>query len=159
MYTSLKRPEAARVEYTRTAELYQQALPHDIDGRFLNAYAWFLVDCPDATLRDPARAVRLAERAVARNSAQTAYWHTLGVACYRAGDWAASREALERARKLSDGGGPWIWFFLAMAQRRQGEWAMARVWYDKAIRWMDEHTGPDESLLRYRAEADALFAK
>jgi len=158
MYTSFKCPEPARAEYARTAELHRQALPYDTDGSFPNAYAWFLVDCPDTALRDPTRAVSLAEQAVARDATQAGYWRTLGVARYRTADWAASRAALERAWGLCGEDAPGIWFFLAMAAWRQGDPQAARGWYERAVRWMDAQPGADESLLRYRKEAEDLFA-
>jgi tetratricopeptide (TPR) repeat protein len=157
MYTSAKRPGPARVEYARTAALHRQALPHDAGGRALNAYAWFLVDCPDPALRDPAHAVRLAEQAVARDPARANAWHTLGVARYRAGDYAAARRALVHGLGLCERPGPWYWFFLALTDWRLGDRPAARESYAKAVRWMDAQEWPDEALLRYRREADELL--
>jgi tetratricopeptide (TPR) repeat protein len=159
MYTSLKQPRAAHAEYVRTAELYRLALPHDGDGATLNNYASFLSDCPDVAARDPARAVTLAEQAVAREPGVGAYWNTLGVARYRTGQWSAAEAALKRSVELRKGGDPWDWFFLAMTAWRQGDREQARGWYDRSVRWMDAHPPPNEELLRYRKEADALFGK
>jgi tetratricopeptide (TPR) repeat protein/tRNA A-37 threonylcarbamoyl transferase component Bud32 len=159
MYASLGHTQLAREQYARTADLHEQALPHDVGGKFLNGYAWFLVDCPDVTLRDPARAVGLAERAVARDAGRGAFWNTLGVARYQAGDWAGAVAALEKSMALRDGGDPWDWFYLAMACWQQGDRERARAWYEKSVRWTEEHPPVDESLLRYRKEADALFAR
>ena len=159
MYTSLGHPREAREEYARTAELHRQALPHDVGGAALSAYAWFLVDCPDVTLRDSARAVSLAGEAVLRDPGKATHWNVLGIARYQAGDWAAAVEALEKSMALDGGGDPWDWFYLAMACWRQGDRDRARAWYARSIRWMEEHPPIDESLIRYRKEADALFGE
>jgi tetratricopeptide (TPR) repeat protein len=159
MYKSLGYPRQAHDEFVRTAELHRLHHPHGDGGDGLNLYADFLVDCPDATLWDPARAVGLAEEAVAREPGEGKYWSTLGVARYRTGDWAKAAVALERSMELLDGGGPGDWFFLAMSRRQQGEREQARAWYDRCVRWMNENPRADESLFRYRKEADALFGK
>jgi serine/threonine protein kinase len=157
MYTSLGRPREAHEEYGHTAELHRQALVYDVDGSFCNNCAWFLVDCPDTSVRDPARAVALAEQAVAKNGASARFWHTLGVARCRAGDWAGCRGALQRMLELGGEDGPWNWFFFALAEWHLGDRVQARQWYDRCVRWMAEHPYPDESLVRYREEADAVF--
>ena len=65
------------------------------------------------------------------------YWNTLGVAHYRAGDWKAAIEALEKSTQLRAGGDPSVWFFLAMAHWQKGEKDQARQWYDKAVNRME----------------------
>jgi tetratricopeptide (TPR) repeat protein len=158
MYTSFGQRLQARQEYARTDELHRRALPHDVAGATLNHYAWFLVDCPDVTLRDPARAVGLAEQAVARAPAAGAFWNTLGVARYRAGEWAAAIAALEKSLALSQGGDPHDWFFLAMACWCQGDRRRARGWYEKAVGGINKDA-PPEDLLRYHAEAALLLGE
>jgi serine/threonine protein kinase len=160
MYTSLNHPREAHAEYLRTAELHRLHLPHGVGGAALNNYADFLVDCPDATLWDPARAASLAEEAVAREPEKGAYWSTLGMARYRTGEWAAAEAALKRSIELHGRGGePWDWFFLAMACWRQGEREEARTWHDKCRAWMAKNPWPPENLLRYQKEANALMGK
>ena len=63
----------------------------------LNDLAWLLSTDPDPELRDPARALHLAEEAVRASADHVACWNTLGVARYRAGDWSGAIEALERS--------------------------------------------------------------
>jgi tetratricopeptide (TPR) repeat protein len=157
LYTSTKEPREAHEEYVRTAALYEQALRYDERPRSRNALAWFLVDCPDVSLRDPARAVELAAAAVAQEPGMAAFWNTLGIAHYRAGDWAAAVMELEKSVELQRGGEPVDWFFLAMASCRLGDRDRARHWYDKAVAWMDKQTALGEDVLRYRAEAAALL--
>jgi tetratricopeptide (TPR) repeat protein len=119
--------------------------------------AWFLVTCPDPRFRDPDRAVRLATHAVEQAPQGGDCWRTLGVAHYRTGDWKAAVAALEKACALHSGGDGWEWFFLAMAHWQQGDRQQARVWFDRAVRWVEENKLPEASLRRFRAEAAALF--
>jgi serine/threonine protein kinase len=159
MYTSLGYPSEAHAEYVRTAKLHRLHLPHDPGGRALNNYADFLVNCPDATLWDPARAVVLAEEAAAREPQMRECWNTLGMARYRTGQWEAAEAALKKSVERGKGGDPSDWFFLAMACWRQDKREEARDWYDKCQRWMKENPRTDESFYRYQKEADSLFGK
>ena len=86
----------------------------------------------------------------------------LGWAHYRAGDWKASVEALEKSCGLwsqddPKGGDAYQWFFLAMAHCRLGEKDKARGWYDRAIEWTDKYRQKNEDLRRFRAEAAELL--
>lgn len=123
----------------------------------LNNLAWMLVKDPDAKLRDPARAVAIAKQAVELEPTNGLYWNTLGVGHYRAGDWPAAIESLERAMSLRGGGDSFDWFVIAMAYHQQGETIDARFWYDSAFEWMVTHRPKDEELVRSRAEARSLF--
>jgi eukaryotic-like serine/threonine-protein kinase len=156
-YRSLKHADEAREEFARAVGLIRAARPRDARGDAQNTYAWLLVDCPDETLRDPARAVALAKEAVTLAPAEGKYWNTLGVAHYRAGDWAAAREALEKSMELSGGGSAYDWLFLAMTAWQTGDRQRARAWFDQAVRWMGERNRVTEELLRYRAEAAKLL--
>ena len=68
--------------------------------RLRNDLAWLWANHPDPSRRDPASAVSMALRAAGEFPEAPAYWNTLGVAHYRAGDDHAAVDALDRA-------GPW----------------------------------------------------
>jgi serine/threonine protein kinase len=157
--TSAGRPGEARPEFARVAELYRLALGYDTTAQTCNGFAWFLVDCPDVSLRDPARAVYWAERAVAQEPDSGPMWNTLGVARYRLGQWAAAIAALEKSMELRGGGDPYDWFFLALACWQQGDRAAARAWHQKAVAWMQQRASQGEDLLRYWAEAALLLGE
>jgi uncharacterized protein HemY len=116
-----------------------------------------LATSPEAPLQNPERAVQLAQKAVTLEPARGAYHNTLGVACYRAGQWQDAVAALKKSMHLQSGGDCLDWFFLAMAHHRLGDEQMARDWYGRAAQWMDQHKSQDEELRRFRAEADALL--
>ena len=59
--------------------------------------------------------------------------------------------------ELRQGGESADWFFLAMAEWQMGDKDAARVWYDKAVNWMDTKQSDNEELLRFRAEAADLL--
>ena len=84
-------------------------------------------------------------------------WNTLGVAHYRAGNWQAAINALEKSMELRKGGDATDWFFLAMAHWQLGHKDEARTWYDKAVEWMEKNEPKNEELLRFRAEAAELL--
>jgi serine/threonine protein kinase len=125
--------------------------------RLENDLAWSLATNPDPALREPRRAIELAGQAVGQAPGERSYRNTLGVARYRAGDWEAAIEALERSMSLGSGGDPLDWYFLAMAHWQRGEKEQARTWYDRSAAWMKERSSNDEELLRFRSEAAALL--
>jgi tetratricopeptide (TPR) repeat protein len=160
IYRSMGHHREARIEFSRATGQCLRQLPDDQTGAIQNTCAFLLVDCPETALRNPARAVQLAEQAVARQPADGNYWNTLGVARYRAGRWAAAVAALERSIKLGGGGlhrRSVDWFFLSMASWQLGDRQAARDWFEKAARPLAKSTEPPEDLLRYRDEAAALL--
>jgi tetratricopeptide (TPR) repeat protein len=130
----------------------------DDRGRFsliLNNTAWQLATHPDPKARRPAVAAELAKEAV--RLLPGAHWNTLGVAHYRAGEYAAAVEALERSMKVRKGGDSFDWFFLAMAHWHLGDKGAARRWYDRAVAWMNEKQPRNWELIRFRSEASRLL--
>jgi tetratricopeptide (TPR) repeat protein len=156
-----------RIGYTLTMKgdiqgalaAYQKTLAIDPEHiETLNNLAWLLVTCRDPKLRDPAKAVKLAQKTVDKNSKEGNHWNTLGVAHYRAGEWKAATQALEKSKELL--GEKELSFnaiFLAMAHWRLGNKDEARKWYEQAVQWMEKNKPQDEELVRFRAEAEELL--
>ena len=123
------------------------------------ALAWLLAACPDPQVRDATRAVEVARKAVAQAPQDPKYRGTLGVAHYRAGNWKAALEELDRALRLAGGDSAAgnAGFFLAMAHWELGYKEQARKLYDRAAEWMAKNRSNDEELRRFRAEAAELL--
>jgi hypothetical protein len=90
-----------------------------------NDLAWLRANHPDPARRDPASASALARQIVEECPDSAAYWNTLGVTHYRAGDARSAVAALDRATALS-GGTAFDDVFLAMAHARLGDMERAR---------------------------------
>jgi serine/threonine protein kinase len=157
LHASLGRTRDAEHHFSQAAEHFRLALAQGPSAETLNDYAWFLAECPGTTPHEPARAVALAEQAVGREPARGTYWNTLGVARYRAGEFAAADAALRRSMALRGGGDPYDWFFMAMTCWRLGDRRQARDWYDRAVRWLETNTLLSEEPGRYREEAARLL--
>jgi eukaryotic-like serine/threonine-protein kinase len=165
-YAALGRhAEALRIR-EQMLKVCQEGQPKDgkgVEGWLLNQLAWFLATSPDPKFRDPRRAVRLAQLATSHapppNMTVGAYWYTLGVAHYRAGNWKQSLEALEKGLKLQQSAAAWDWFFHAMAHWQLGNRDEARRYYALAdyAMGMFGPTYQNEELRRFRAEAAELL--
>jgi Flp pilus assembly protein TadD len=145
--------------YREAIRRYQQPtrLDRDSDADAHRVMAWFLATCPEPKFRDVPRAVELAKKAVALAPSEHRTWSTLGAARYRAGNWKAAVEALEKSRDLRQGGDSFDWFFRAMAHWQMGQKGHARGWYDQAVQWMDKTQPQNAELRRFRAEAEELL--
>ncbi len=126
-------------------------------ARLLSDRAWQLATHPNPQAQDPPGAVALAGEAVGRQPATGAYWQTLGVAQYRAGNWQGAIHALQKWGELQPPGHGAGEFFLAMAYGQLGNRKEAGARYDRAARWMDQVGPQDPALRRFRAEADQVL--
>jgi eukaryotic-like serine/threonine-protein kinase len=127
------------------------------DPEAQNELSWALVTSPNRGVRDFQLALQLAKKAVEKEPQAGAYWNTLGVAHYRAGAWEEAITTLSRSMELTSGGSPGDWFFLAMAHWQKGDKDKARLWYDKAVQWMEKNKSQDDELRGFRGEAAALL--
>jgi WD40 repeat protein/tetratricopeptide (TPR) repeat protein/tRNA A-37 threonylcarbamoyl transferase component Bud32 len=149
----------ARLGRYREALADYQRLPNSVSAQ--NDLSWLLATCPETKLRDPARAVALAKKAVELAPEEGSYWNTLGTAHYRAGDWKAAVAAVRTSVEKSNGGSACDGFILAMAHWRLGEGAEARKHYGRAVQWLEKNEAAlsrdkhqAEELRRFRAEAE-----
>jgi tetratricopeptide (TPR) repeat protein len=158
-----KAPEAT-AEHRQALDLMDKVPPASQPARrdnlralVQNGFAWHLVTCPDLRARDPIQALDLARKALVHIPQFSFAWKTLGVAHYRAGDWKAAIEALEKAASMPLGADGEGGFFLAMAYWQAGEKAQARASYGKAVAWLEKFKSPREEQRRARAEAANLL--
>jgi len=116
-----------------------------------------LADCADPRLRDPARAVALAQKAVKRIPENGNFWGTLGVAQYRQGQWKDALVSLEKMNRFCQERDEGTWWFLAMVHWRLGEKEAARACYDRADKLAKVFEYPRWREGRLRGEAAALL--
>ena len=87
----------ARGRFPEARDGYEKILAADtVTARDCNNYAWLLLMGPP-DMRDPLRALELAERATAEAPKETTYLNTLGVARYRNGGYQAALPGVTRA--------------------------------------------------------------
>ena len=120
----------------------------------LNNLAWVLATCEDPSLRGPDEACTYARGAVKLAPEEGTYWNTLGVVCFRLGDWESASEAIHESMRLRGGqADAFDWFFLAMIDAQQGKKDRAREWYEKAVDWFHNGHEADGELYRFQVEA------
>jgi uncharacterized protein (TIGR03067 family) len=163
--TSVSFSEACRLLGTGDREGYRQLCAQmvKLSGEVFAAderhhIARMCVLAPDSGT-DPAEAVRLAQRAL-ENFPQTPwYLHDLGLAHYRAGQFALAIEALQKSNTTTT---RWNsnannWLVLAMAHHRLGHADEAHWWLDFArqspLPYQHPHEAMAYQLLRREAEA------
>ncbi len=151
--------------FTEAIEFYKSWVAEEKnDMPALHRLADILANCPDPKLRDPTLAVELAENLChlmdiegSTTESRRAATNTLGVAQYRACNWEAAVETLNKSVELGQGGDSYDYFFLAMSHRQLDNKVEARVWYDKANAWMNKNESKNDELIRFRAEAAELL--
>jgi tetratricopeptide (TPR) repeat protein len=105
--------------------MYELATTYRVAGRHAEALSLYEA----ALQRNPRRAVELAIKAVELEPDSASQWHILGWVQYRAGDWQASIDAMEKSDRLAEdpkGGDARQWFCQAMAHQRMGHDVEAR---------------------------------
>jgi WD40 repeat protein len=110
-------------------------------------------------LRDPKKALGLANRAVGLDAADTGYRGTLGLALYHNGRFAEAVAPLERCIQGQPGLRAALHLlYLAMCQQRLGDKARARDCFDQAVRWRDAQKAlpADQAKLFSSYQADAV---
>ena len=127
--------------------------------RFIDDLAWMLATSPDTEVRNPGRAVELANEGVQLRPMHEESWRTLGVAQYRCGDYQAAITSLEKGIELRRESTSIEAFFLALALCQLNQKVQAREWYDKGVELMDQEKPKDgiEELPGFRAEASELL--
>jgi serine/threonine protein kinase/tetratricopeptide (TPR) repeat protein len=150
--------DAGRV--SEANDLKRRFIEGSTDPESLNRLAWSLVAAAEVKERDPGLAVEIARKAVRLAPKSPHILNTLGVACYRTGDWKGAIAALSRAEELApDKSLGFNAFFLAMAHLQLGHKDEARMWYDRAVAWTEKHGPKNDDLWRFRAEAEQLMKK
>jgi serine/threonine protein kinase len=122
---------------------------------FVDDLVQLLADAPEPSLRDPGRAVALAQKTVERTPRREGAWSALGLACYRGGDPRAALDALKRANHLRGEPAVVDALLLALVYWHLDDKAQARQWYDKAATFMKSGQTRSAQVRRFRDEAAA----
>jgi serine/threonine protein kinase/tetratricopeptide (TPR) repeat protein len=146
-------PDEAADDYRQVLQLRQQLVKDSPEPEYRYQLAWFLANCQDVGLRDPATAVELAKQAVDLTPNSATYRNALGVAQYRAGNWGESIQALNEAQKRRPGGHCLDWFFLAVAHWKMGDKEKAKGEYEQGARWMDANAPDHPEFKKHREDA------
>ena len=117
-------------------------------------FAWLLVMCPDEKLRDPSRAVQIAEKAAGLLPQDYSAQLVLGASRYRAGKLQDCIDTINKAVTLPHGGESRAWHFLAMAHQALGDEVSARECFNKGVQWQEKNKQGYEDQMRLRAEAE-----
>jgi tetratricopeptide (TPR) repeat protein len=159
VYRNLKDHPRAR------ADLEEVLKRQPNDASTCNVLAWWYVTGPE-DLRDPRKALPLAEIAVRLAPRDWAARHTLGVVYSRLGRHEPAVIALERSLRESKGRSQAAYYLLplALCHARLGDAVHARDCYDRALRWLQEHRDElpkqdREDLAAFQAEARAALGK
>jgi tetratricopeptide (TPR) repeat protein len=125
--------------------------------------AWLYAAGP-AEVRDPARALSFAEKAVALAPDSVAFRNTLGLAQYRSGRYRETVATLQKKQEQGRGqaDAPDL-FLLAMCHARLGDPKAAQECFDRAVLWSEGHKESAADLRErsriFRAEAEALLGR
>jgi eukaryotic-like serine/threonine-protein kinase len=129
----------------------------------LNDLAWKMIRCPPARETDTALAIRLARKAADWEPGQAVYWNTLGVAYFRHGDWSAAAGAIHKSIELGNGGDALDWFVLASTLQRQGHSEQARLWFGRAMDWIECNSVTNKArgaeIVGFRDEATRILGR
>src|SRR5262249_4704079 len=118
------------------------------DPETANYAAWLMVRDADPRF-EVKPALDLAQRATRKAPGAWHIWNTLGVACYRAGDWRGALGALRKSEELDQGRNLGAnAFALALTHWQLGNQDQARGWYDRGVQWMINKKLKDEELDR-----------
>jgi tetratricopeptide (TPR) repeat protein/ribosomal protein S27E len=126
--------------------------------RPLARMAWNLATYPDRKQRDPRRAIEFAKKATAIEPQNPLHWRVLGVAQYRAGNWVAAIDSLEKSMILQNGGEGVDLYTAAMAYWQTGNKTRAREFFQKADAWKKKEHVISADLEGLDGEAASLVA-
>jgi serine/threonine protein kinase/Flp pilus assembly protein TadD len=124
----------------------------------LRILAWYTAIAPDPKARNPKRAIELAKEFKDHAPEKGGRWHTLGVVCYRGGEYEQAITALEKAEELD--AGKQLGYtapFLAMAHWKLGDREKARQWYDRGAAWLQKNATTDPEPRQWLDEAARLM--
>ena len=142
----------------KAAEYYRTALRGDPNSiKILNSFAWTTATRGDSNTDKKLieEALKAAKAANSLKPSDISLQNTLGVCCYRVGNW---EEAIAQLEESVKGGGdiPHNWLFISMAKWQLDQKDEARQFLTKAILWK-QGKSPNAELKKFYAEAEGLI--
>jgi Flp pilus assembly protein TadD len=127
--------------YRHVCELALRQFAKSDDSRTICFVARLCVLAPNA-VADLNRPLEMARRAVSVTPDRAWFLHTLGIICFRAGQFGEAERSLRESMKVDP---TWKaqadnWLLLAMTCRKLGRADEARRWFNKAVNWIDRTT-------------------
>jgi len=133
--------------------------PQDRNAHNTLAWLWATTPDQDGHFPNAAEAVTHAQEAVRLAPKDAGIVNTLGVALYRANNWAEAITALQKSIEMgSDNAHNWL--FLAMSHWQLDNKPEATKWYKKSKTWRDanpENIAENTELQTFFNEAETLF--
>jgi tetratricopeptide (TPR) repeat protein len=117
-----------------------------------------LANCPEVGLRQPRRALQLVEQAIQLAPDDEDILTALVIAQYRAGEWSAAVETLDKLTRIHSGSNSFDQLLLAMAHWQLGETDKSNQLYNQAVESMEDGEATNDELRRLRTEAAELLA-
>jgi tetratricopeptide (TPR) repeat protein len=122
--------------------------------------AKLFVACPCENLREPERALALAEELIRQQQNDPDSLECLGMAHYRAGkDFALARDALERSRLLYGRDRPLSCLYLSMVHDRLGQAEQAKRWLTRGQTAIERAVMSELYWESTRAETEQILSK
>jgi eukaryotic-like serine/threonine-protein kinase len=150
-------------EYARAMADWHQVIDLDPGNATVhNNLAWFYVTGP-ADLRAAAKALPLAQKAMALEVDSTLFRNTLGVVYYRLGRYPDAIACFEKNLSDDQEFAGFDLFFLAMSYHRLNEPTKANDCHQRARQWYQEQhdlaSDQREELKSFQAEAEAVLTE
>lgn len=124
----------------------------------MNRLSWAIVSRQDCTRTQAGCAIELAEQCISLNPNNRSYLNTLGVACYRSGEFDKAIVSLTKsAASASKENYFYDAVFMAMCKWQLGEHESAREWFSKSRVAFEQTSSTPEEMKRLLAEAEALI--
>lgn len=155
-------------DYTSALAAYEQAVSmvdvcrespgmERMEAMVLNANAWFLVTCPDETLRDPVRSLELSRAAVELSPENASHISTLAFGLYETGEFKEAIKQFEKSSELKKTLAALNTLMIASAQSKLGLDEAAEANYEKAVQLNAANPTEPGLFEEYRKKAAAFF--
>jgi tetratricopeptide (TPR) repeat protein len=128
-----------------------------VEKQVLHALVLATGSDPNAAQRDLLRMVDLANRAIVLDPRDSESWRVLGMAQLNSRSFQPAVRSFQRAEEYRGGGDSSIWFGKSMAHALHGDRRQARLWFDKAVEWMNSNRPTDQGLMMLRSQAASVL--